>query len=96
MPSHPAATIPLMPPPFSSYAFFIFFSFSFVIESAIDDYTSGFTYIDKLTDGKLSGIKEKFVTKMSELKESVSGKVEDLQETISEKMKNVGIKSAYQ
>ena len=36
IPSHPAATTPLIPPPFSSYADFMLFSFSFAVLTAAD------------------------------------------------------------
>ncbi len=36
MPSHPAATMPLIPPPFSSYAVFILLNFSFAVLTAAD------------------------------------------------------------
>lgn len=74
------------------------------VEGVKGYYTTGLTFVDKLTGGKLSSVKDKFSSKLGEVKDNVSeafGNVKDtvgsLMETaktnVSEKLDN--IKTAY-
>ena len=67
-------------------------------------YTAGYTFIDNLTGGKLSAIKDKFTSKMGEVKASVSEAFNNVKDTAGNLMEtaraNVGakldaMKSAY-
>ena len=44
-------------------------------------YTSGLTFVDNLTGGKLSAIKEKFTSKMGEVKANVSEAFNNVKDT---------------
>lgn len=74
------------------------------IEGVKGYYTAGYTFIDNLTGGKLSAIKDKFDSKMGEVKAKVSEAFTNVKETASNLMEtakaNVGekldaMKSAY-
>ncbi len=49
-------------------------------------YSSGFTFVDKLTGGKLTELKAKFSEKTSEIKEKVSEGWTNMKETVTSKM----------
>lgn len=49
-------------------------------------YTSGFTYVDNLTGGKLTELKTKFSTKTSEIKQKVSDEWGNMKTAVSTKM----------
>lgn len=74
------------------------------VEGVKGYYTAGYTFIDNLTGGKLSSIKEKFSTKMGEVKASVSEAFGNVKETASNLMETAktnvsqkldAMKSAY-
>lgn len=74
------------------------------VEGVKGYYTAGYTFIDNLTGGKLSAIKDKFTSKMGEVKASVSEAFNNVKDTAGNLMKtaraNVGaeldaMKSAY-
>lgn len=74
------------------------------IEGVKGYYTAGYTFIDNLTGGKLSAIKEKFSTKMGEVKASVSEAFGNVRDTASNLMETAranvsakldAMKSAY-
>lgn len=74
------------------------------VEGVKGYYTAGYTFIDNLTGGKLSSIKEKFGTKMGEVKASVSEAFGNVKETASNLMETAkanvsqkldAMKSAY-
>lgn len=51
-------------------------------------YSAGYTFIDNLTNGKLSQIANKFKSKMSEAKEAVSSKIAEIKSKFSEGLSN--------
>ena len=53
-------------------------------------YSSGYTFIDNLTGGKLSSVAEKFKSKMSDAKQSVSNKIAEIKNSFSN-----GLSGAY-
>lgn len=74
------------------------------VEGVKGYYTAGYTFIDNLTGGKLSSIKEKFSTKMGEVKASVSEAFGNVKETATNLMETAkanvsqkldAMKSAY-
>lgn len=74
------------------------------VEGVKGYYTAGYTFIDNLTGGKLSAIKEKFSTKMGEVKANVSEAFGNVKDTVTNMMEtaraNAGakldaMKSAY-
>lgn len=74
------------------------------VEGVKGYYTAGYTFIDNLTGGKLSAIKDKFTSKMGEVKASVSEALNNVKDTAGNLMEtaraNVGakldaMKSAY-
>lgn len=74
------------------------------VEGVKGYYTAGYTFIDNLTGGKLSAIKDKFTSKMGEVKASVSEAFNNVKDTAGNLMEtaraNVGakldaMKSAY-
>lgn len=74
------------------------------VEGVKGYYTAGYTFIDNLTGGKLSAIKDKFTSKMGEVKTSVSEAFNNVKDTAGNLMEtaraNVGakldaMKSAY-
>ena len=74
------------------------------VEGVKGYYTAGYTFIDNLTGGKLSAIKDKFASKMGEVKASVSEAFNNVKDTAGNLMEtaraNVGakldaMKSAY-
>lgn len=49
-------------------------------------YTAGYTFIDNLTGGKLSAIKDKMKSKMDEAKTAVSGVLDSIKQAFSDKL----------
>ncbi len=49
-------------------------------------YTAGYTFIDNLTGGKLSAIKDKIKSKMDEAKTAVSGVLDSIKQAFSDKL----------
>jgi hypothetical protein len=49
-------------------------------------FTSGLTFVDNLTGGKLTAIKEKFTGKMNEVKSTVTGALDGIKNSFNEKM----------
>ena len=52
-------------------------------------YTAGLTFIDNLTGGKLTAIKDKFTNKCDEIKGKVSDKFEDIKSNVGDKIDGV-------
>lgn len=51
-------------------------------------YSAGYTFIDNLTDGKLSAVANKFKSKMSEAKQAVSNKISEIKNSFSNGLSN--------
>lgn len=63
------------------------------IEGVKGYYTAGFTFLDKLTGGKLTEIKNKFAGEMAPVKEIMGNAMSAASQTVGEKLAN--IKNAY-
>ena len=64
------------------------------IEGVKENYTAGFTFLDKLTDGKLSAIKDKFSERMSSLTGVVSSSMSAAHDAAVQNLSNM--QAAYE